>query len=174
MREKILVMIFVIAVFLLIYIAYSPMYINTSLKGLYIDRNNLDFNEHVNVVIDGRVKKNFLLQPESFYGTISINDSILELPQKVIFDKVRKTIRLTLDKESKNILWKFDDKSNLFKKFENNVYFMIYLDKKLSKITFVPFFYNGNGSSSYRISAPCEDREDVLNLSSFLNSGGIE
>lgn len=174
MREKILVTIFAVAVFLLIYIAYRPMYINTSLKGLYIDRNNLDFNEQVNVVIDGVVKKNFLLQPESFYGTISINDSILELPQKVIFDKVHKTIRLTLDKYSKNILWNFNDKSNLFDEFENNVYFMIYLDRKLSKVTFVPFFYNGNGSSSYRIAAPCEDREDVLNLSRFLNSGGVE
>jgi len=175
LKEKILVAIILIGIVALLCFIYRPLNIDTVYSGIYFDRNSSDLMEQqVNVSIVGIVKKNLLLQPESFAGTISINSSIFEFIEFLRFDKVEKTIRLTLNKDSMNTSWRFYDESGLFNHYDGEIYWSIYLDKKLSKITFVPFISNGKVNSSMRVAAPCDNREDALKLTQFLNSGGIE
>lgn len=139
---------------------------------LYYDTISPKTTEQIDVSIDGIVKKNLLLQPKYFTGTISVNSSKFEFMQPIQFDKVRNTIRLTLSEDIMNTMWIFYDESNLFGRYDGLLSWSIYLDKNLSMITFVPFLNNKN--LNVRVTAPCDNREDALKLSRFLNSGGLE
>ena len=78
---------------------------------------------------------------------------------------------MTLDAYSVNSVWKFYDGEGRFEHLGDKVYWSIYVDSEISKITFVPILENS--SSSERVVSPCNNREEAINPSRFLNSGGF-
>ncbi|WMJ76067.1 hypothetical protein RBQ61_10560 [Sedimentibacter sp. MB35-C1] len=151
---------------------YRPIEIERVYEGLYIDKDIPEVSEKVSVSIDCIVTKNMLLKPKTFIGDISINSSLFRIEQPIQFDKVTRTFRLTLDAHSVNSVWKFYDSEGMFEHLGDTVYWSIYVDGKISKITFIPLLENS--SSSERVVAPCNNREEAINLSQFLNSGGFK
>lgn len=171
MKNKASFSIAILIVIILLYFMYRPIEIERLYEGLYIDRDIPELSEKVSVNIDGTITKDILLNPKTFIGDISINSSIFKINQPVQFDKVTRTFRLTLDEYSVNNVWKFYDSEGRFDHLGDKVYWSIYVDSEMSKVTFVPILEVG--SSSERVVAPCKNREEAINLSRFLNSGGF-
>lgn len=170
MRNKVIFTLILIMIITVLYFVYRPSEVNGMYAGIYFDNDNMEVSERVNVTINGVLKKNLILQPESFEGTISINASTFEFVYPVSLYKVGKTFGLTLDQYNKDSAWKFDDAEGLFEHIKDDIYWNIYVNKDLSKITFVPMIYGT--SSTERVSAPCDNRKEAMELNQMLHSGG--
>ncbi len=170
MRNKIIFTLILIIIITVLYFVYRPSEVNKVYAGIYCDTKNIELSERVNVSINGVLKKNLILQPKSFIGTVSINSSTFEFIYPISFYKFGKTFGLALDYRNKNSVWKFDDANGLFEHIKDDIYWRIYVNKNLSKITFVPMIYGS--SSTERISAPCDNRKEAMELTQMLNSGG--
>lgn len=170
MRNKVIFTLLLIMIITVLYFAYRPSEVNEVKAGIYFDNNNIELSERVNISINGVLKKNLILQPKSFTGTISINSSTFEFIYPANIYMVGKTFGLTLDQYNEDSAWKFDDADGLFEHIKDDIYWSIYINKDFSKITFVPIIYGT--SSTERVSAPCDNRKEAIELTQMLHSGG--
>lgn len=169
---KIKISVILILLSIIFIILYRPLKIDNVYSGVYFDDDNPELTDQVKISIVGTVKKNLKLQRESFIGTISIDSSTFEFFRPIRFGTVTKTYSLTLDEYNANSTWKFHDRSGLFDHLKGNVYWSIYVDRDMSKITFVPMIRGI--SSTERVTGPCYNREDAMKLTRMLNSGGFK
>lgn len=127
---------------------------------------------NLNVVISGKISKDVWLRPESFIGNISIDNTSIEITKPLLFSYLRDTNNLYLDDFEEDKGWSFHPDS-LLKHFDSNsVWWHIGMDKKFSMITIVPI--ESGRSSTQRIAAPCNNREDAIKINRMLTSGMIE
>lgn len=151
---------------------YAPTEINYEYEGIYFDNDNPELAESVKVVISGKISKDAWLRPESFVGNISIDNTNIEITKPLLFSRLRNTNNLFLDDFEKGEGWSFHPDS-LLKQFDNNeVWWDIQMDKKFSMITIVPI--ESGSSSTQRIAAPCNSREDAIKINRMLMSGMID
>lgn len=170
MRNKFIFALMLIMIISILYFVYRPVKINEEYGGIYFDNDNSELSKKVNINISGIIKRDLMLKPESFVGSISIDSSTFEFSYPIKFDKVIKTFRLTLDQYNKGVEWNFYDESNLFQHPGDDVFWSIYVNRDISKITFVPIIRGT--SSTERVAAPCDNREEAMNITLMLNSGG--
>lgn len=151
---------------------YAPTEINYEYEGIYFDNDNPEFAESVNVVISGKINKDAWLRPKAFVGNISIDNTSIEITKPLLFSYLRDTNNLYLNDFEEGKGWSFHPDS-LLKHFGNNeVWWDICMDKKFSMITIVPI--ESGGSSTQRIAAPCNSREDAIKINRMLMSGIID
>jgi hypothetical protein len=151
---------------------YAPTEINYEYEGIYFDNDNPELVESVNVVISGKISKNVWLRPEAFVGNISIDNASIEITKPLLFSNLRDTNNLYLDDFEEGKGWSFHPNS-LLKHFDRNtVWWHIYVDKKFSMITIVPL--ESGRSSTQRIAAPCNNREDAIKINRMIMSGMME
>ncbi len=151
---------------------YAPTEINYEYEGIYFDNDNPELAEPVNVVISGKISKDAWLRPKAFVGNISINNTSIEITKQLLFSYLRDTNNLYLNDFEEGKGWSFNPDS-LLKHFDSNeVWWHISMDKKFSMITIVPI--ESDRSSTQRIAAPCNNREDAIKINRMLMSGIID
>ncbi|MEL7650072.1 MAG: hypothetical protein AAGU76_18470 [Sedimentibacter sp.] len=151
---------------------YAPTEVNYEYEGIYYDNDNSELAESVNVVINGKISKDAWLKPKAFVGNISIGNTSIEITKPLLFSRLRDTNNLYLDDFEEGKGWSFHPDS-LLKHFDSNaVCWHICMDKKFSMINIVPI--ESGISSTQRIAAPCNNREDAIKINRMLMSGIID
>lgn len=151
---------------------YAPTEINYEYEGIYFDNDNPELSESVNVVISGKISKDAWLRPGAFVGNISIDDTSIEITKPILFSHLRDSNNLYLNDFEEGEGWSILSGS-LLKHFDNTkVWWDICIDKKFSMITIVPI--ESGKSSTERIAAPCNNREDSIKINKMLMSGEID
>jgi hypothetical protein len=146
---------------------YAPKEINVIYEGIYFDFDDVEFNKSVDISVKGSIIKDTWLNPKAFTGTLTINSSTIEFIKPILFSKLGKNYHLNLHNSEKENEWKFSS-NHFFEQFDSNTDWSIYMDKKFTKISFVPLFL-GRGSTE-RITAPCNNREDAMRIARMLMS----
>jgi hypothetical protein len=151
---------------------YAPTEINYEYEGIYFDNDNPELAESVNVLISGKISKDTWLRPEAFIGKISIDNTSIEITKPLLFSYLRDTYNLYVNDFEEGEVWSFYPDS-LLKHFDSDaVWWDICMDKNFSMITIVPM--ESGRSSTQRIAAPCNNRDDAIKINRMLMSGIVD
>jgi hypothetical protein len=164
----------IIIVIVLILFIFKPTNISKSYNGINFDFNNEEMEEPVTIGINGTITRDLMLRPKTFKGTISVDSNIFEFTEPVSFmpipyGKSKKYYELILDFENVSD-WKLNHDS-LYNRFGQRALWIIYTDRNFSVISIVPMPPDKDGgwtSSSEIIAAPCDNREDAVNITNKL------
>ena len=166
----ILIMCAVVLVFGTIFIqdtVYAPKEINMTYEGIYFDFDDVELNKSVDISVKGSIIKDTWLNPKTFTGTLTINSTTIEIIKPILFSRLGKNYFLSLNPFEIENEWK-SNISDILKHLDNSTYWNIFMDKKFTKISFVPLFA-GRGSTE-RITAPCNNREEAMRIARMLMS----
>jgi hypothetical protein len=144
---------------------YAPKEINMTYEGIYFDFDDVELNKSVDISVKGSIIEDTWLNPKAFTGTLTINSVTIEIIKPILFSRLGENYHLYLDPSEIENEWKTNT-GDFLKHLDNSTYWDIFMDKKFTKISFVPLFLERG--STERITAPCNNREDAMRIARML------
>lgn len=168
----------IMLLFVVISYIITPLKVSKSYNGMNFDFDNDNKVEPVTVSIKGILKRDLMLRPKTFEGTILIDSNQFEITNPISLSLIgygrgkNKYYEFCLDFENVQS-WKLN-KDSLYNKFGERTLWCFDTDRNFSYISMTPIPPDKEGgwlSSSEVITAPCNNREEAIEITYLLRTG---